>query len=868
MRVMSTEMETNNNNRIMNYLNKKEKSFENNIYNKNRIDNDISNIKSENANETKSSTFKVSSIKSNYCDNTVRKLDSINTSSELTKIHNLNREVVNFKSRSSCSKENKMNERYNEFKYINSKNKDNNISTYHKIDVVNNNLNNNINGIYKYESLDVNISVTNTTNKNNKLSDAQPKTISNMNLHLVDNDNRNISMKKIIHPDTNLNMSDTNNKFNLLEINQNKSLYTRPDLILPVGYKHSWNMIMGIDCNEKLIRKKHSFAFDFSLLKIICVSYVLKKVESNSKNYKSDLSWLICKKEYVAEKLEKYQQYEDSFIYIKKGLKESTNNNRMEYILKKKTRLHSIHNCLWEAIFQTQQEQRYVLLFSKCLKELKSKYIRIKYNLRKVRLRFCHAALRYFRISMWYMNDIYRNRSDKKGDTSVVTNGKFKSKADNTMHINTEVIREDINNIKSSDQFNNTMKRTFNNMNQLVEVVSVQEVVKNSNDSNVQIDDTQHTYSQSSEQDTITNKIISEISNESVDSNVNLVEGLIREDSILVSMKEELVHIGTKIGEYVKREYFLLWNEVSCDGETYSEVKKKLSNYESRYRIISREIEEFETYISKMDNIDVLIAANKNSSYNVPAQELIFNDEEIEINFTTCEDIEEFNQYEIPTCTLIDTDSLVQGFIDMEITLYNICNSFSRDNDLISEKPLFVQNTNDSIVSDTGNISVNTFFNLAITESTNSILLEDSILEAISDNVQANMDGLDYTEINDGSILDDDTYKERYISNITNLDDRNITIDYNTGISTNNTYMDITNMVLDNNKFLNDKEVTYNNTDMEYNHYMEYNHNRNIDYTNKDIHIIDGVNYKEVDFKFIKNKYNHEGILMRTRIYF
>ena len=238
MRVMSTEMETNNNNRIMNYLNKKEKSFENNIYNKNRIDNDISNIKSENANETKSSTFKVSSIKSNYCDNTVRKLDSINTSSELTKIHNLNREVVNFKSRSSCSKENKMNERYNEFKYINSKNKDNNISTYHKIDVVNNNLNNNINGIYKYESLDVNISVTNTTNKNNKLSDAQPKTISNMNLHLVDNDNRNISMKKIIHPDTNLNMSDTNNKFNLLEINQNKSLYTRPDLILPVGYKH------------------------------------------------------------------------------------------------------------------------------------------------------------------------------------------------------------------------------------------------------------------------------------------------------------------------------------------------------------------------------------------------------------------------------------------------------------------------------------------------------------------------------------------------------------------------------------------------------------------------------------------------------
>jgi hypothetical protein len=55
-------------------------------------------------------------------------------------------------------------------------------------------------------------------------------------------------------------------------------------------------------------------------------------------------------------------------------------------------------------------------------------------------------------------------------------------------------------------------------------------------------------------------------------------------------------------------------------------------------------------------------------------------------------------------------------------------------------------------------------------------------------------------------------------------------------------------MVLDDNIALDNKNFAYNNTDMKYNHYMEYNNNnRNIDYTNKDINIIDSDDYKEAE---------------------
>ena len=289
----------------------------------------------------------------------------------------------------------------------------------------------------------------------------------------------------------------------------------------------------------------------------------------------------------------------------------------------------------------------------------------------------------------------------------------------------------------------------------------------------------------------------------------------------------------------------LVRNYNNCNHIRDAEDEITPANKDDLYNNLMQKIVLTENYI-QLDKDSI----NRSILERVSLSDTMDN-EEIEIIFIQCDDMEASDQYELLTDVSTDIHILMQGLIDMETNLYKICNSSLHDNDLISEvqndlvesnvKPVveviqvdsILHISDDSIVSD-NIVSVDTCSNLAIKEKSNSILLKDSILEVISDDVQS-IDGnlilndmditTDYT--NEGGNINTDYNKNIVDSTYNDLDNMENSIQDNMVIFDNNNldnteglaYMDMSNMVFDDRNGLDDKDSD----------------NRNIDYTDKDM---------------------------------
>jgi hypothetical protein len=55
------------------------------------------------------------------------------------------------------------------------------------------------------------------------------------------------------------------------------------------------------------------------------------------------------------------------------------------------------------------------------------------------------------------------------------------------------------------------------------------------------------------------------------------------------------------------------------------------------------------------------------------------DNEEIEIVFIRCEDMETSDQYKSSTDISTDADTFIQGFLDMEVNLFQLCNNITHD---------------------------------------------------------------------------------------------------------------------------------------------------------------------------------------------
>jgi hypothetical protein len=253
------------------------------------------------------------------------------------------------------------------------------------------------------------------------------------------------------------------------------------------------------------------------------------------------------------------------------------------------------------------------------------------------------------------------------------------------------------------------------------------------------------------------------------------------------------------------------------------------------------------------------------------------DDEEIEIVFIRCEDVETSVQYKPSIDISTDADTLIQEFSDMEVNLLQLCNITSHD----LEDSIFMAST----VDDTGKVLDDTDITADDTDQdlviSNTYTYEEDI---------TNKGVLDNRSISDAYTMDiSDSYKDKVISD--DYADKDIHIVDNTdytevdliSVDTHiKPYTDNYSLTLDSHSGnTNNSNTNNSNHTLVDCHIVETLNDVSTDIPN-DISSVQGNNALHIfnstctmddfednkTFKYIKSRYGCEGILMSTRLYF
>ena len=686
-------------------------------------------------------------------------------------------------------------------------------------------------------------------------------------------------VQRNINSGKNLNMSDTMNKINLLEIKENKSMYIKPDEILVEKHKESWDRMKNISWEENLYRMGHYYIDGFrrclrsielvryghnlrrvSLLKEIealdllrvklgflryktdnCVirylqdkwythekymqdrdylwekkinvlkdikvlesqimygfdihghnmklclddikwfQPVLKKVELKSKRYSSDLSWLKYKREYVEGKLEKCQQACDKFICKKNYIKESSYNEMMKCMLKKRDRLKSIYISLIESTTHVKSESNNRDDMKKLMPE-----------------------------------------QDPKLDGLVVK---------------TENLDEKICPVTSSVPALTYSKGS--------PAASVHGVMEDPNKAIVQIDDTQN--------------ICSQVSGTTDNVSVDITSILPIEESSHSILLEDSNLNGISNGNV----------RLMC-GDLISGNMDGLEDNVKQH--IDESVQSVVVEVARANSMppmtDGLI------SYEVSDT---MDDEEIEIVFIRCEDVETSVQYKPSIDISTDADTLTQEFSEMEVNLLQLCNITSH----ALEDSILVVSTDEDTDKVLDDMDITADGTKEVTDMSDTYTYREDV---------TNMEVLDNRSISDAYTMDiSDSYKDKVISD--DYADKDIHIVHNTdytevdliSVDTHiKPYTENYSLTLDSHSGnTNNSNTNNSNHTLVDDHIVEISNAALVGIPN-DISSVHGNNALYIfngtctmedfednkSFKYIKSRYGFEGILMKTRLYF